>query len=594
MAAAVVTTVAPLSSALAAPAASRHSVPLAISPEPGTPDASPNTQISIMGISRRQVDSVRVTGSLSGPHPGKLRAYSTNRGASFVLRRPLTQGERAAVAVRISGRRPIHFSFTVARLAPTPPIIDIRKIQPAKLQRFLSQPTLLPPRVHVGKHEPGLADDLFLTPLPSPVVHPGTDNAISVDPVGPSGPMIIDPRGRLVWFHQLPPPLAAANFHPQRLGGRTVLTWWQGKVTIAAYGLGEGMIYSTSYRPIQAVRAGNGYAADLHEFVLTPSGDALFTIQSLVLVHRPGSPAGALSPLLDSIVQEVDVHTGLVVWEWHAFGHIPLADSYATTANSPYLDAYHVNSIEPLASGRLLISARDTSAIYELDQRTGRIIWTLGGKASGFRMEPGSRFYFQHDARLLPGDRVSLFDDQGGPPFEARASRGLVLQLNPRRHTASVSRQYHRPGHTLADSEGSLRALAGGKELVGFGSEPNFSIFSQRGRLLFDATLPVDDGSYRVFGAPWVATPRARPSLSAKRISSTQLSVYASWNGATTVARWQVLAGAGAGKLRPVASAADRGFETRIHLRSAAASFAVRALGRGGRILATSRAVKPS
>jgi hypothetical protein len=588
-----VTAITPSAGALAATAA-RPEAPLAISPEPGTPDASPDTQISILGLAPRQITSVTVTGSLSGPHPGALHAYSANRGASFVLSRPFTQGERVGVRIRIAGRAPIRFSFTVARLAATPPIIDVTTPQPAKLQHFASDPALLPPRIQVHRRDPRLTDDLFLTPLPSPIVHPGSDNAITVDPVGPTGPMIIDPRGRLVWFHQLTPPLAAANFRPQRLHGRTVLTWWQGKVTIAAYGLGEGMIYSTDYRPIQTVRAGNGYAADLHEFLLTPSGDAFFTIQSLILVHRPGAPAGKLSPLLDSIVQEVDVHTGLVVWEWHAYGHIPLADSYANRANSPYLDAFHVNSIQQLAGGRVLISARDTSAIYELDQATGRILWTLSGKASSFRMAPGARFFFQHDAKLLPGDRVSLFDDEGGPPFKAPASRGLILRLDPRRHTASVLHQYRRPGHTLADSEGSLGALTGGDALVGFGSEPNFSLFSPRGRLLFDASLPVDDGSYRVFGAPWTATPSTRPSLSAERRSATRVTVYASWNGATDVRRWQVLAGAGTGRLRVVASTSDAGFETQTRLTTAATTFAVRALGAGGRILATSSPVKAS
>jgi Arylsulfotransferase (ASST) len=580
--------------ALAAPRTIEPAPPVAVSPEPGTPDASPDTQISILGPAPRQIESVAVTGSLSGPHPGTLHAYSANRGASFVLRRPLTQGERVGVRIRISGRRAIGFSFTVARLAQTPPIITADKAQLAKLQHFASDPTLMPPRIDVTKTDRHLNDDLFLTPLPSPIVHPGSDNAISIDPVGPAGPMIIDPRGRLVWFHQLLPPLAAANFRPQRLNGRTVLTWWQGEVTIAAYGLGEGMIYSADYRPIQAVRTGNGYAADLHEFLLTPSGDALFTIQSLILVHQPGTAAGTLSPVLDSIVQEVDIRTGLVVWEWHAYGHIPLADSYATRANSPYLDAYHVNSIQSLAGGRVLISARDTSAIYEIDQASGKILWTLGGKASSFRMGRGSRFYFQHDARLLAGDRVSLFDDEGGPPYKAATSRGLILGLDPRRHTARLLHQYRRPSPTLADSEGSFRTLANGDALVGFGSERYFSIFSPRGRLLFDASLPVDDGSYRVFGAPWTATPSTRPAVSATRTSARRVTVYASWNGATTVARWQILAGTGAGGLRPVASAPARGFETKVGLSSGATTFAVRALARGGRVLASSRAVTVS
>jgi hypothetical protein len=565
---------------------------LTISPQPGTLDASPATQISILGAAPRQIRSVRVIGSLSGVHAGALRAYSGNRGASFALEKPLSQGEKVAVQIRVAGHKRIQFSFTVARLAPTPPVIDIPTIQPAKLQHFVTRLQLAPPRIIVDKARPALAGDLFLTPLPSPIVHPGSNNAISINPVGPGGPMIIDPRGRLVWFDQLPVPTVATNLRLQMFNGKTVLTWWQGQVTIAAYGLGEGMIYDTSYRPIKVVRAGNGYSADLHEFVLAHSGDALLTVQSLILMHRADTPPETLSLFLDSIIQEVDVRTGLVVWEWHALGHIPVVDSYATPANSPYFDAFHVNSIEQLPGGRLLISARDTSAIYEIDQATGRIVWTLGGKASSFRMRAGTRFYFQHDAQLLPGTRVSLFDDEGGPPFESQSSRGLILRLDLRRHIAALVHQYHRPGNgTLADSEGSMQTAAGGDELVGFGSERYFSEFAPGGRLLFDASLPVDDGSYRVFSAPWTATPTTRPAVSAKRISPARVLVHASWNGATLVARWQVLAARAGARLRPVASTPDRAFETQIGVTGRATRFEVRALSASGRVLARSKPV---
>jgi hypothetical protein len=43
-----------------------------------------------------------------------------------------------------------------------------------------------------------------------------------------------------------------------------------------------------------------------------------------------------------------------------------------------------------------------------------------------------------------------------------------------------------------------------------------------------------------------------------------QLTVYASWNGATTLARWRVLGGDSPNQLRPLATAATTGFETGI------------------------------
>ena len=175
------------------------------------------------------------------------------------------------------------------------------------------------------------------------------------------------------------------------------------------------------------------------------------------------------------------MRTGLVVWEWHAFGHIPLADSYATPSNSADYDAFHLNSIEPVAGDRVLVSARDTSAVYLVDRSSGQIVWTLGGKASSFRLRPGARFYFQHDAQLLGRNEVSLFDDEAGPPMEAPSSRGLILALDMRDRTASVAHQYRRPGSdTLAQSEGSFQQLPGGNVFVGSARPPSSRVLADR------------------------------------------------------------------------------------------------------------------
>ena len=562
-----------------------------ISPAAGTPDASPQTQISILGVAPRTIKSVQAVGSKTGAHAGRLRSYSDLSGASFVPAQPFAAGERVSVTIRVTGRSPVALSFTVATPASAPPVLDAHVMQPAKLHHYFSQPGLLPPKIAVQRGGGGgglAAGDIFLTPLPSPEVHPESNNELTISPVGPGGPMIVNRRGGVVWFDQLAPPLVAANFRPQTFAGREVLTWWQGEVTASAYGLGDGVIASTSYRVLRTVKAGNGYSADLHEFVLTPSGDALFTVYSPVMVHLPGTKPGTLSPLLDSIVQEVDVRTGLVVWEWHALGHIPLSDSYATAATSADFDAFHLNSIELLPHDQLLVSARDTSAVYDIDQRTGRILWTLGGKSSSFRLGRGARFWFQHDAQMLPGNEVSLFDDEAGPPEKASASRGLVLALHASTRTATVVHQYRiSASDDLADSEGSLQTLPGGDKLVGFGSSRYVAEFTATGQLRYEASLPVDDGTYRAFVYPWSATPSTRPAMVAKRLSATRVVLFASWNGATTVARWEVLAGPST-KLTKIATARDGGFETRIEVTSKADTFAVRALASSGRALAAS------
>jgi len=529
---------------------------LALSPAAGTPDASPQTQISVLGTRPALIRGVDARGSVSGAHTGRLRAYSDSRGASFLPSQPFAAGERVRVTLRLRGAKPRRWSFTVARAGVTPPILRLTSQQPDKLQHFVSEPELVPPQITVRKG--GGRGAILLTPLPSPVVHPGSTQTVTINPVGPGGPMIIDHRGRLVWFKQLTPPDVAANLRVQHYRGRRVLTWWQGPVTAAAYGLGEGVLADSSYRTVAKVRAGNGYAMDIHEFTLA-GRDALFTVY-VPVVHNGVA-------LLDAVVQQVDVATGLVVWEWHALGHIPLAQSYATPANSAFYDAFHINSVQAVSRGRVLISARDTSAIYLLRRAGSRVLWTLGGKASDFRLGAGARFWFQHDAQLLPGRRVSMFDDEAGPPQKAPRSRALVLRLRGRR--AVVERSFSRPGNTSAQSEGSVQRVGGGW-FVGFGAEPWFSQFSAGGRLVFDARLPVDDGSYRAYRFAW----RGRPVTAPVAVLRDGF-VYASWNGATDVASWAV----GSRKVR------STGFETRIPA-SGVGPVVVRALDARGRVLA--------
>ena len=567
---------------------------LTISPAPGTPDVNPQTQISVLGVKPQQIKSVAVTGAASGPHPGSLHSYTGNRGASFVLDQPLAEGETVAATVSIKGRKPIDFDFTVADLGPTQPPLTLRSTQPDKLQHFVSEPGLTPPLINVNHNSARArrAGEILLTPLPSPVVHPGSETTVTIKPVGPGGPMLLDERGRTLWFDQLEAPNVAANLRVQRYRGKRVLTWWRGSVTPSAFGLGEGVIADHRYRELATVRAGNGYPMDIHEFTLAPNGDALFTIYSPIRIHLPGTPEGELQPLLDAIVQQVDVKTGLVVWEWHSYGHIPLSESQATPENSASYDAFHINSIQALAGDKVLISARDTSAIYKLDRSTGRIVWRLGGSASDFKLGKGARFYFQHDAQLIGNGLVSMFDDEAGPPQFAPSSRGLVLRLRRHPHKATVVKSYHRQADTSAQSEGSLQTLSDGSAFVGWGAQPFFSQFSPRGRLLFDANLPEDDGSYRVYRFPWKATPQTPPRLAAVRAGESTLSLYASWNGATEVDRWRVMAGS-PGSMAPLTTVPWRGLETRIDVAPGAAAVKVQALDDEGKRLATSNTVSP-
>jgi hypothetical protein len=560
--------------------------PLSVAPLPGTYAASAHTQISMLGAPAGAISDVVATGSSSGEHSGKLRAYSQGDGASFVPAKPFTQGETVTVRGKVkSGARtlPFAYHFVVATqdvLARTPPNPPSGRDYNEK-QHFHSAPKLEPPSIEVttpsSSSDPG---DIFTAPYSGP---------------GPPGPMIFDEAGNLVWFDSLPKNVSAAtNLQVQQLDGKPVLTWWQGYIPKQGFGEGEEVIENSSYQQVGRVHAGNGYVADLHDFKLTGSDTALLTVFNPIdcNLSSDGGPTGGA--VTDSVFQEIDLHTGLVRREWHSIDHVPLSASYSSSTNAskewPF-DYFHINSIDQSTTGTTLISSRNTWAMYELNTTSGQIASTIGGHHSSVTMSEGTRTAYQHDATTLPNGEISIFDNGSTPKVHSQ-TRGLVLAINPQSNTATVAAQYEHTPALTSDSQGSIQLLENGDMFVGWGSEPYFSEYSASGQVLFDAHMHGSYQSYRTYKFPWTGSPASSPAIAASTISGGRATVYASWNGDTRTATWRVLAGASAKSLAPVATAARNGFETAITTPAAAPYVQVQALDASGNVLGTSRAIR--
>jgi hypothetical protein len=450
------------------------------------------------------------------------------------------------------------------------------------LQSFESRPDLYPPAIRVTTRRPERSRaPIFVAPKVGP---------------GQAGPMIVDDSGQLIWFMDLPGRELAFDFHPQTYRGKPVLTWWQGRV-VSGHGVGVGIIADSSYRVIAQVQAGNGYSADLHELVLTRRGTALITIYNPVRRDLTSIGGPANGTVVDSILQEVDVRTGRVLFEWHSLGHVGFGESPWKVPRKPddQYDYFHINSIQEQPDGNLLISARNTDAVYLIDRHTGRVLWRLGGRRSDFDLGPGAGFSGQHDALRLRDGTIAIFDN-GFPPLPDRESRVIVLRLDARAHAARLVRSYEHPAAPRSHSQGSEEVLPNGNLFVGWGGGgPYFSEFTRAGRLVYDARFePRTTTSYRAYRQPWSGHPSVPPRLAAHATGSGETTAYASWNGATDVVAWRVLAGSAPGALSPVASADRDGFETIVPFDVAARYVAVEALGSSGAVLGTSAPVRVS
>jgi len=457
---------------------------------------------------------------------------------------------------------------------------------------FVSRPDLSPPALTVTPHgRAGDGDPPYFTLSPSgyPLTGPGEP-----------GLMILDRFGQIAWYSpntDFPPSkgMGRVDLQVQTYRGQPVLTWWEGQVELGV-GYGKAIIADSSYKTIATISGGDGLSADLHEFVITPQDTALITAVRPRSADLSALGGPAKGTALTGSVLEVDIASGKVLFEWNSLDYVPVTDTYAAfsggTAKAPF-DYFHVNSIAVAPDGDLIISARNTCTVYKIGRSSGEVLWRLGGKRSSFQMGPGAAFWWQHHARPQGSAALSLFDDAATPQKETQ-SRAILLDLDTTTMRATLSRSYTHPAKLLAANQGSMQLLPSGRVLVGWGDLPYFTEFAENGAVVVEGQFPVGDQSYRAFTASWTGHPTDKPAIAAKVNQAGGSVVYASWNGATEVESWTVLAGSTATELAEVGSQGRTGFETMITVNSSGPYFAVTANGAGGSVLGRSGAVRLS
>jgi EmrB/QacA subfamily drug resistance transporter len=455
---------------------------------------------------------------------------------------------------------------------------------------YVSAPTLHPPEIRISKDAPAaqLAPGYIFTANFLDLNEPPI--------IGQSGPLMLDRHLQPVWFQPVPEKVVAANLSLQIYHGKPALAWWQGKVTnTGATESGEYVIVDQRYRQVARLKAKDGWVLTLHEIVI--DGEHAWVTANKNVPKDLSKYGGAYNgALIDSAVQEYNLKTGALERNWDALQHIPLSQSQASLPTNGFpWDAYHVNSIQLTGKRKFLVSMRDTFAAYLVDISSGQIEWTLGGRDSSFKFGPGANFEWQHDVMLQPDSTVSVFDDHccrltgGGTSVDPTGpSRGLVLKLDQQTRKATLVAQYGNKGGFRSEYMGDTQPQPNGNVFVGWGSEPYFSEYDKSGKLLFEGELPGPNVSYRATLEPWVGLPLSAPAGVARQANGKTF-VYASWNGATRLASWRVLAGSGAGSLAPVATHTKEGFETAIEVAQAYPSFQLQALDANGRVIGVSR-----
>ncbi|POR37738.1 Uncharacterized protein TPAR_02080 [Tolypocladium paradoxum] len=415
------------------------------------------------------------------------------------------------------------------------------------VQTFKSSPAIAP-RPNLVRQDAACARNLktFLTPRGY------------AEPASRAQATILDDDGRLVWTSGWEDK-QIYNLMVQTYRGQNYLTFWAGNDAVGGHGAGAYYMLDETYSLRRKFEAANGLEGDLHDFRITKQGTALMTVYD-VRDHDLSALGKATGPIWDCLIQEVDMATGALVFEWRASEHLDVAHTHRDIGGegepgAAAFDWFHLNSIDKDPRGNYLVSSRYLHSVTYIHGRSGEVLWVLGGKGNMFRDLSGgnaTNFAFQHDARW-DNDyaEITLFDNSDVGQLSERSNpRGMRIRVDQEAMTATLLAEYKNPRRIPAESQGSMQTLPGGNVVVGFGFTGAYTEFSRAGTPLCDTHYGPETGfgsgdvqSYRVLKFAWRGFPATDPDLAVARDDARVWRAYASWNGATEVTRW-VLQGA--------------------------------------------------
>jgi hypothetical protein len=424
----------------------------------------------------------------------------------------------------------------------------------------INGPVLPPIRIVTARSgiAPGV---LFATPTP----------AFGTSPAWVGGPTIYDNAGHVIWY------LPNANVHvtlPVTYKGKPALAYHLTTGFAGGWTVGHWVIVNQSYQQVGTI----GNNVDHHELLTVNNGTMAYVDSYHPVKYDLSKFGGPVNgTVVEAVIQEINLNTNKVVYEWHSLPHIPVTETNQSLKDNQ-VDYFHINSIAVDTDGNLIVSGRHLSAVLKINRQTGAVMWQLGGKQSTFTFTNGSGPSFQHDARIVGKNTYSVFDN--GVSRSPQYSRAVIYKVDPVKKTASIVGEWRHSPDLFSGIEGDTRQLPNGNRIVGW-AVPGITTEYAGHSVVFESRI--DGGtSYRTIRSAWKATPSNPPAIIVHR-SGVNVTADVSWNGATDVARWELLGGPDSQHLRVLRTVPYTGFAMSQTMSVAGSDrvFSVRAVRQG-------------
>ena len=387
------------------------------------------------------------------------------------------------------------------------------------------------------------------------------------------------------------------GFGVQDLHNEPYLIYWKGNSS-ATFGHGYGSVHvlNSSYHEVYNIcpsvkeldlvtSAHVSYACylDRHEALITNQGTLIATAYNVTPADLTSVGGPENGWIFDSLLFEIDLATGKVLFRWRALDHlpkIPLDQSkYPLVVGNVTLpwDYFHINSVQALPDG-YLVNSRHLFSTYKVS-KNGSIDWHLSGSHAipgDFTLPPSAYFSWQHDPRIANATdsflTITYFNnDNSEAQNGTNSTSGLRLSLDLESHSVTLLRTLTVPSSPIfAESQGSYQPLPNGHALLGYGQIAKTREFDAGGKLVYEAqygysTAKSQVASYRSYRQTWNAQPATASKIVAK-CAGGKTKVYLSWNGATAHNDWTIFAGNSVASLSAMASVPKSGFETECDL----------------------------
>lgn len=237
------------------------------------------------------------------------------------------------------------------------------------------------------------------------------------------------------------------------------------------------IIFDSALAPVDTVSVTSPYYTDSHEGVMWSDSTFMmlgieFRSFDMSKVVDGGQPNATL---MVTVIQERHLTTDSVLYEWNAFGRIPVTDATPNIElRQRTIDYIHANSIARDNDGDLIVSCRHLDEVIKIRRSDGSIVWRLGGVASKNKQftfvdddhDDVQGFSHQHTAFRTKRGTIMLFDNGNLKPQQR--SRVVEYALDTVAMTATRIWSYTPDPPLYSPSQGSIQELPNGNIFVGY------------------------------------------------------------------------------------------------------------------------------